>query len=134
MITGSRFARDAVFNQVVETFEYKIKEAGIMLHVYELPSCSGDEAQIGKVFSNLIDNALKYLDTQHKGVIRISGTRHLVYCVVDDEIELSRLLNINLSREGYSVDSVESGAEAIRLLKKKSYDLVICDLGVNCIL
>jgi len=51
-----------------------------------LPSCSGDEAQIGQVFSNLLDNALKYLDPDRKGVIRISGTRQLVYCVEDNGI------------------------------------------------
>jgi PAS domain S-box-containing protein len=50
--------------------------------------------------------------------------------VVDDVKEISDILNMFLDRQGYNVDSVESGAEAIKLLKKESYDLLLCDLGM----
>lgn len=48
--------------------------------------------------------------------------------VVDDEPEICRLLSSFLSREGNIVETVDSGMEAINLLKTKSFDLVICDL------
>jgi len=91
------------------------------------------ESQIGKgtIFTIRlpVETETIHAETFIKPVINIKANNYQIL-VVDDEIELSRLLNIHLSREGYSVDSVESGAEAIRLLKKKSYDLVICDLGM----
>jgi len=50
--------------------------------------------------------------------------------VVDDVKEISDLMYMFLSRQGYNVDSVESGDEAIKRLKKECYDLIICDLGM----
>lgn len=50
--------------------------------------------------------------------------------VVDDVKEISDILYMFLSRQGYNVKSVESGAEAIKLLEKESYDLFLCDLGM----
>jgi two-component system cell cycle sensor histidine kinase/response regulator CckA len=50
--------------------------------------------------------------------------------VVDDVKEISDLLYVFLTRQGYNVDSVMSGDEAIKMLGKECYDLVICDLGM----
>ncbi len=50
--------------------------------------------------------------------------------VADDVKEISGILYMFLSRQGYNVDRVDSGAEAIKLLEKESFDLVICDLGM----
>ncbi len=50
--------------------------------------------------------------------------------VVDDVKEISDLLYAFLSRQGYNVDSVGSGDEAIKMLGQECYDLVICDLGM----
>ncbi len=50
--------------------------------------------------------------------------------VADDVKEISGILYMFLSRQGYNVDKVESGAEAIKLIKRELYDLVICDLGM----
>ncbi|HDY67849.1 MAG TPA: PAS domain S-box protein [Candidatus Scalindua sp.] len=81
-----------LISKVVGTFEYKIKDAGIMLHVDELPSCRGDEDQINQVFSNLLDNALKYLDRSREGIIKISGRKdagQVVYCTEDNGIGIA---------------------------------------------
>ncbi len=48
--------------------------------------------------------------------------------VVDDEKDILRALEFILTREGYSVTAVTSGEEAIELLKKEEYDLVLTDL------
>ncbi|ODS33453.1 MAG: two-component sensor kinase [Candidatus Scalindua rubra] len=88
-LTIKRLDMNKLMSDVVGTLEYKIKEVGATLHVDELPSCSGDETQINQVFSNLLDNALKYLNPNRPGIIRISGTRHLVYCVKDNGIGIA---------------------------------------------
>ncbi|MBI4745140.1 MAG: response regulator [Deltaproteobacteria bacterium] len=48
--------------------------------------------------------------------------------VVDDEKDTCLLLNQVLEREGYIVDSANSGVEALNILKKKKINLVITDL------
>jgi signal transduction histidine kinase len=52
----------------------------------DLPPCLGDAAQINQVFTNLIDNAIKYRDPVRELAIRISGHRdgHRVRYAVTD--------------------------------------------------
>lgn len=72
---------------VIDSTEFKIREAGAKVEVADLPSCVGDAVQVNQVFSNLIDNALKYLDPERPGLIRVSGWRKngfCVYCVQDN--------------------------------------------------
>ncbi len=54
--------------------------------------------------------------------------------VVDDQAAIRESMVITFRREGYSVASAESGEEAIELLQRKPFDLVVTDLrltGIN---
>ena len=51
--------------------------------------------------------------------------------IVDDEDDLREILLFNLESEGYSVDSAASGEEAIELLSKKPYSLVLLDVMMD---
>ncbi len=48
--------------------------------------------------------------------------------VVDDEIKMTRLLEITLREEGYKVDRTTRGREALKKVEKNSYDAVVTDL------
>ncbi len=48
--------------------------------------------------------------------------------VVDDEENICSILNKYFSKDGHDVKSVNSGTEAIKLLKNEGFDLVLCDL------
>ncbi|MCD6185907.1 MAG: response regulator [Deltaproteobacteria bacterium] len=48
--------------------------------------------------------------------------------VVDDEEDIRELVSYNLLRDGYTVDSVVSGEDAIKITKKKIPDLILLDL------
>src|SRR3990167_7966973 len=48
--------------------------------------------------------------------------------VVDDEESLREFLEIMLKREGYDIATAADGDQAIKLLTKKSFDMVITDL------
>ncbi len=81
-----------LMGEIVEIFEFRLKEAGVKLKISELPSCIGDEHQLNQVFSNLIDNAIKYLDPNQPGIINISGYNEgerSVYCVEDNGIGIA---------------------------------------------
>jgi signal transduction histidine kinase len=81
-----------LISNVISSFEFQIKEVDATVKVEELPPCYGDETQIDQVFSNLLGNALKFLDPKRPGVIRVSGKKEkeqAVYCVEDNGIGIS---------------------------------------------
>ena len=48
--------------------------------------------------------------------------------LVDDEADLCEILKSNFENEGYSVDTAGSADEALRLLKKRAYHIIILDM------
>jgi len=81
-----------LMTEVVESYEFQTREAGVKLVVGRLPQCRGDRAQLNQVFSNLIGNALKYLDPERPGIIRISGRKEdnkTVYTVEDNGVGIA---------------------------------------------
>lgn len=48
--------------------------------------------------------------------------------VVDDEADLVKLVSYNLKKEGFIVDSVSDGENALTKIRKGKYDLLILDL------
>ena len=48
--------------------------------------------------------------------------------VVDDEADLCEILKFNLEHEGYAVDTAGSAEEALTLLQKRAYHLIILDI------
>lgn len=78
-----------MFVHIQRTMQHQINESGVELVIEELPDCQGDTSQIHQVFTNLLDNALKYLDPEKRGRIRISGRREdgtSIYSVEDNGI------------------------------------------------
>ncbi len=74
---------------ITKSIEFLIKKAKVQLEIGELPPSRGDEILIGQVFSNLLGNAVKYLNKERRGVIRISGEKRsgsTVYVVEDNGI------------------------------------------------
>jgi two-component system response regulator PilR (NtrC family) len=51
--------------------------------------------------------------------------------VIDDELSMLELLEIILTKEGYQVTCAGSGKQAISLLQKGSYDLLLCDIKLG---
>ncbi|MCM2324507.1 MAG: response regulator transcription factor [Oligoflexia bacterium] len=47
--------------------------------------------------------------------------------IVEDERDIRELIGVQVKREGYACDAVESGEEGLAALKRQTYDLVILD-------
>jgi phosphate regulon transcriptional regulator PhoB len=48
--------------------------------------------------------------------------------VIDDEKDILELVSYNLQKEGFAVATSKNGEEALTLVRKESYDLIILDL------
>ena len=83
---------NAMLAAIAQTIEFQIKQAGTTLQIDALPACMGDATQVNQVFSNLIDNAIKYRSPHHPGLIQVSGTvenGRATYAVKDNGIGIA---------------------------------------------
>jgi PAS domain S-box-containing protein len=84
---------NALLVSIVQAMEFQINRGKVGLELGPLPSCLGDATQINHVFSNLLDNALKYLDPTRPGIISVTGKREkgcAVYVVRDNGVGIAR--------------------------------------------
>ncbi|MEE8431319.1 MAG: sigma-54 dependent transcriptional regulator, partial [Candidatus Desulfatibia sp.] len=58
-----------------------------------------------------------------------NNTPHIL--VVDDELSMRELLEIMLSGENYKVACAETGRQAISMIKKTDFDLLLCDIRLG---
>jgi len=56
-------------------------------------------------------------------------TPHIL--VVDDELSMRELLEVLLAKEGYTVSCAKNGRDAISMIKKTVYDLLLCDIRLG---
>lgn len=80
---------NTLLKDVIETLTFNAKKTGAKIELDKLPQCYGDKVQIEALFSNLVSNALKFLDPARPGIVRISGQQKKgssVYCVQDNGI------------------------------------------------
>lgn len=83
---------NALIASLCKSIQYQITESQAEVTVEDLPDCLGDPGQIGQVFTNLLDNAIKYLSPKRKGRIRIGGRTEngkSVYWVEDNGIGIA---------------------------------------------
>lgn len=83
-----------LLQMVLGAMRYEIRRLHAEVAVEELPDCMGDAIQINQVFSNLIDNALKYQRAEEPLRIRISGhldknKNEVIYSVQDNGIGIA---------------------------------------------
>ena len=74
---------------ILSNMNHRIEKVGADVKVEPLDVCTGDVSQINQVFTNLLENALKFLDPKREGKIKISCETQnsgCVYCIEDNGI------------------------------------------------
>jgi PAS domain S-box-containing protein len=66
---------DRLLGEVAASLAFQAERAGATIRILPLPPCYGDEEQLGQVFSNLIDNAIKYRAPGRHLLVTVSGER-----------------------------------------------------------
>jgi two-component system response regulator PilR (NtrC family) len=59
----------------------------------------------------------------------MNKTHHIL--VVDDETSMREFLDVLLSKEGYKVSDARNGKQAIKMIQKNGYDLVLSDIRLG---
>lgn len=81
-----------LIQSVLDAMHFQLQKAQVKIQVDSLPACIADGNQIGQVFTNLLDNAIKYQDPQRSLEIKISGKikdQHAVYCIEDNGLGIA---------------------------------------------
>ncbi|MDD5676519.1 MAG: PAS domain S-box protein [Kiritimatiellae bacterium] len=76
-----------LLHAVMEAMAFQIRTAAAEITVDNLPGCRADAALVNQVFSNLLDNAVKYRDGARSLRVRVWGRQEdarAVYCVEDN--------------------------------------------------
>ncbi|MHC5061775.1 MAG: PAS domain S-box protein [Planctomycetota bacterium] len=84
---------NAMMADISRNLEFQINQAGAQIDIEPLEPCLGDSEQINRIFSNLFNNALKFLDKSRPGRIHIYGTKkngQSIYCVQDNGIGIAQ--------------------------------------------
>lgn len=73
----------ALINGITKTVAHQAAEAEATIHVGALPNIASDRLALEQIFSNLIDNALKYLRDGVPGEISIEGRTKLGFAIFE---------------------------------------------------
>ena len=107
-----------VVGQVVRSVEFTARAAGAEIAVTDLPACVGDSMQVGQVFANLVENALKYRSPERAPVIRVTGRREgnsAVYYVEDNGRGIASDMQQRVFTPFYRVDPKAGIGEGLGL-------------------
>lgn len=81
-----------IWREIVNAMAFSLQSAGARVEVGDLPPCYGDAGQINQLFTNLLDNAVKYRDPVRPLQVTVSGRvdgARVVYSVADTGIGIA---------------------------------------------
>lgn len=96
-----------LMTRVQAAMAFQLQEAGASVAVGALPPCVGDVSALIRVFTNLLDNALKYRHPDRAPRLHVSGrveAGHCIYCVEDNGIGIDPRHHADIWRLFYRLD------------------------------
>jgi signal transduction histidine kinase len=108
-----------LISNIIASVTYQIESAGARVEVApSLAPCLGDSVQVTQIFSNLLDNALKYRDPDRPLVVRIASEEFdegVRYFVEDNGIGIPRDQQDNIWEIFYRLNPGDTGGEGLGL-------------------
>ncbi|ADQ80302.1 PAS/PAC sensor signal transduction histidine kinase [Paludibacter propionicigenes WB4] len=92
MLNVNKIDMNQLINKIIAAHNYQITELSAQVIIQNLDYCYGDENQLNQLFSNIIDNALKYHDPNRLLKIEISSEvqyKKVRYAISDTGIGIS---------------------------------------------
>lgn len=109
---------NALLADVTAAMEFRLKEINTELNIEDLPECWGDEIQINQVFTNLIDNAIKYRDPDRSLKINVEGgieNDYITYTVEDSGVGIEEAHKEIIFDIFHRLDPSKSNGEGLGL-------------------
>ena len=82
-VRAGRIDMRELIEAIVTTVAHQASEAQAQIHIEPLPEITSDRLAVEQIFSNLIDNALKYLKPGVPGDISVRGRTKLGFAIFD---------------------------------------------------
>jgi signal transduction histidine kinase len=86
-LTPERIDVDALVQSILDSIQHRVAETGTQVSADPLPEITTDRFSLEQILSNLVENAIKYLQAGRPGIIRVTGGRdrdRLFYEVTDN--------------------------------------------------
>lgn len=124
--THGNLDMDELLAGIAKAFEFQIHKAKVTLNIEPLPRCQGDEEKIKKIFVEIVDNAVRFLDPSRPGVITVQGYQdsgQTVFMIADNGIGIDSASQEHIFELSYRFDPSGSAngvglACASRMLKQ----------------
>jgi len=78
---------NGLLTKILDTLRYQLEEAGAKVEAGNLPPCSADPGAASQLFTNLLDNAIKYRHKDRPLLVNVTGEVNgdrVVYTVADN--------------------------------------------------
>jgi PAS domain S-box-containing protein len=88
-ITVENLDMHLLISKIINSLAYQVESTGARITVGQLLPCRGDAVQVSQVFTNLLDNAIKYRSTDRPLEVHVSSVicdDAVQYCVEDNGI------------------------------------------------
>jgi PAS domain S-box-containing protein len=122
-ITPEELDMNEILAKVVASIQFKFRENDVEYDIASnLPLCLGDRQQITQIFTNLLDNAVKYLDPNRPGLICVDGgTEHgkARYIVADNGIGMEPSQEYRIFEPYYQLHEKPVGGAGLGLATVK---------------
>jgi len=130
-----RLDMNAVVRDILKSLGHQIKARGIRLSVGDLPETTADRVSMEQIFTNLVSNAVNYLNPDRAGEIEIGGQSRLdenVFFVRDNgrgikNTDVEKVFNLFERLGADSVDGEGMGLAYVRAMVRRHGGEVFCE-------